>query len=178
MDVTIKGRHWSPGTTFREFATKRMQKLPRIFPSLIRAEMTLTREGHRLQAELRVHGNGVDLLTKGVDVDPRTAVDTVVEKAERALERRKDRLKDRKKRAGARGQARPAPVAELPPLPRTRATVTVVREAAKRPVLSANAAATSLLRGRKPFLVFTEPSGEVRVAYRRGEREVGILELD
>ncbi|HET7903363.1 MAG TPA: ribosome-associated translation inhibitor RaiA [Candidatus Eisenbacteria bacterium] len=178
MELTIKGRHWSPSTAFRTFAVERVRKLARFYPSLIRAELTVTREGYRHHAELRLHGNGVDLLTKGEDTDPRAAVDLVVDKSERALERHKDRLKDRKKRAGARGPVLPANFEELAPLPKTRASTRVVRERAKRPAMSAEQAAKRLLKGTKPFLVFTEPDGAVRIAYRRGEGEVGVLELD
>jgi putative sigma-54 modulation protein len=178
MEVTIKGRHWAPSTAFKAFAVERIRKLARFYPSLLRAELTVTREGYRHQAELHLHGNGVDLLTKGEDTDPRAAVDAVADKSERALGRRTDRLKDRKKRAAARGAVRPPVAADLPPLPKTRASVRVVREEAKRPAMSAEQAAAKLLRGTKPFLVFTEASGGIRIAYRRGDREVGVLELD
>jgi ribosomal subunit interface protein len=178
MELTIKGRHWSPGTTFKAFAAERVRKLGRFYPGLIRAELTITREGYRHHAELRLHGNEVDLLTKGADTDPHAAVDAVLDKAERALGRRKDRLKDRKKRAGARSAGMPDPAAEMPVLPRTRPSLRVVRERPKRPAMSAEQAAKRLLKGTKPFLVFTEPDGAVRIAYRRGDREVGVLELD
>ena len=183
MDLTIKGRHWTPSTAFKTFAIERVQKLDRFYPGLIRAELTVTRESYRNHAELHLKGNTVDLVTKGEDTDPRVAVDMVVDKCERALERRKDRLKDRKKRGTVRGESRRAArVVEamemVPALPRTRSSVQVVREAAKAPAMSAEDAAKRLLKGSKPFLLFTEPGAGVRVAYRRGDREVGVLELD
>src|SRR5215510_3056402 len=98
MELTIKGRHWTPTAAFKTFAIERVQKLGRFYPNLIHAELTVTREGYRHQAELHLKGSTVDLLTKGADTDPRAAVDMVVDKSERALERRKDRLKDRRKR--------------------------------------------------------------------------------
>jgi len=183
MDLTIKGRHWTPSTAFKTFAIERVQKLGRFYPNLIRAELTVTREGYRHHAELHLKGSTVDLLTKGEDTDPRAAVDVVVEKSERALARRKDRLKDRSKRGTVRGESRRAArVVEamemVPILPRTRSSVQVVREAAKCPAMSAEDAAKRLLKGSKPFLLFTEPGAGVRVAYRRGDREVGDLEFD
>lgn len=183
MDLTIKGRHWTPSTAFKSFAMERVRKLARFYPYLIRAELTVTREGYRHQAELRLHGNEIALLTKGEDADPRAAVDAALDKSERALERKKDRLKDRKKRGSARlGGARAARAAQelaMPvALPRPRSTVQIVREVAKAPSMTAEAAAKRLLKGSKPFLLFTEPGAGVRVAYRRGDREVGVLELD
>jgi ribosomal subunit interface protein len=182
MDLTIKGRHWTPSTAFKSFAMERVRKLARFYPYLIRAELTVTREGYRHQAELRLHGNDRAPHERGRH-GPRAAVDAALDKSERALERKKDRLKDRKKRGSARiGGARAARAAEeldMPAaLPRTRSSVQVVRETAKAPAMTAEAAAKRLLRGSRPFLLFTEPGAGVRVAYRRGDREVGVLELD
>jgi ribosomal subunit interface protein len=183
MDLTIKGRHWTPTAAFKTFAIERVQKLGRFYPNLIRAELVVTREGYRHHAELHLKGGAVDLQTKGEDTDPRAAVDMVVDKSERALTRRKDRLKDQRKRGTVRGEsrrtARGVEAMEIPAaLPRPRSAVQVVREAAKCPSMSAEDAAKRLLKGSKPFLLFTEPGAGVRVAYRRGDREVGVLELD
>ena len=178
MEITIKGRHWKPTSSFREYAVERIERLTRFYPKLIRAELVITQEGYRHQAELRLHGNSVDSLAKAVDVDARTSLDRVVEKQERALRRYKDKMKDRKKR-GATVRVEPAPV-EAPSLPRTeRPTVALVRQRPSRPVLTAEEAAKALLRSRKPVLVFAERGEEgLRVAYRLGDGQVGLLELD
>lgn len=179
MDIMIKGRHWKPGDSFRDAAETRIRKLLRFYPSLIRAELTVTKEGYRHRAELRLHGNGVDLLTKSADTEAMAAVDQVLEKQEKALARHKDRLKDRKKRGAT---LRVAPAAEgAPRLPSTTARrIEIVRSKARTPTLSAEQAARTLLKGGKPVLVFTERGSEsgLRVAYRIGDREVGLLELE
>ncbi|MGE5177297.1 MAG: ribosome hibernation-promoting factor, HPF/YfiA family [Hyphomicrobiales bacterium] len=179
MDITIKGRHWKPGSSFREAAEARIRKLMRFHPSLIRADLTVTQEGYRHRAELRLHGNGVDLLTKAADADAMTAVDQVLSKQEKALARHKDRLKDRKKR-GATLRESPAE-AEMPRLPSTESRrVAVVRRKTRAPLLSVEQAARALLKSAKPVLVFTERGANagLRVAYRTGTREVELLELE
>lgn len=178
MEITIKGRHWKPSSSFREYAVERLSKLTRFYPKLIRAELVITQEGYRHRAELRLHGNSVDSLAKAVDVDARTSLEMVVEKQERALRRYKDKMKDRKKR-GATVRVEPAPV-EAPALPRTtRVPVALVRQRPSRPVLSAEEAARALLRSKKPVLVFAERGEEgLRVAYRLEDGQVGLLELD
>lgn len=179
MDITIKGRHWKPTPAFRESAEARIQKLARFYPSLIRAELVVTKEGFRHTAEIRLHGNAVDLLTRGTDQDPLVALDTVLAKQEKALTRHKDRLKDKKKRTPALRED-PAEVA-VPRLPSTRPSgISVVRLKTRAPLLSAEQAARALLKGNKPVLVFSErgSSSGLRVAYRIGDREVGLLELD
>jgi ribosomal subunit interface protein len=179
MDIMIKGRHWKPGVSFRDAAETRIQKLLRFYPSLIRAELTVTKEGYRHRAELRLHGNGVDLLTKSADVDAMTAVDQVLAKQEKALARHKDRLKDRKKR-GSKPVLEPD-AEDLPRLPSTAdRRIAVVRTKTRTPLLSVEQAARSLLKGSKPVLVFTERGANsgLRVAYRIGAREIGLLELE
>ena len=47
MDITIKGRHWKPTPAFKESAETRITKLARFYPSLIHAELTITKEGFR-----------------------------------------------------------------------------------------------------------------------------------
>ena len=179
MEITIKGRHWKPTASFRAFAVARLQKLDRFYPSLIRAELTVTKEGYRHRAEARLHGNGVDLLSKATDADPMTAVDAVLAKQEKALARHKDRLKDRKKR-GATLRAEPASE-EARRLSRLTASpaVSVVRSKARRVTMSADQAARALLKSRKPLLVFEERGGTgLCVAYRLADGEVGLLELE
>ena len=179
MEITIKGRHWKPTASFRTFAVGRLQKLNRFYPSLIRAELTVTKEGYRHQAEIRLHGNGVDLLTKSMDADPMVAVDLVLAKQEKALARHKDRLKDRKKRHPAL-HAEPASE-EARSLPRTNSkpAVSVVRTKARRVTMSVDQATRALLKSRKPLLVFEERGGNgLCVAYRMGDGEVGLLELE
>jgi ribosomal subunit interface protein len=180
MDITTKARHWKPGATFRTFAEERMRKLERFYPSLIHAEITVTKESFRYTAEINLHGSTIDLVTKAVDADPGVALDAAFAKLEKALARHADRLKDRKKR-GATRPVEPATI-EAPPLPSTRAAggISVVRAKARTPTLSAEQAARALLKSNKPVLVFSERGTEagLRVAYRIGDREVGLLELD
>lgn len=179
MEITIKGRHWKPTASFRAFALARLQKLDRFYPSLIRAELTVTKEGYRHRAEIRLHGNGVDLLTKATYADPMTAVDVVLAKQEKALARHKDRLKDRKKRGPSLRPELASEEARLLPRLTASPAVSVVRSKARRVTMSADQAARALLKSRKPLLVFEERGGNgLCVAYRLADGEVGLLELE
>ena len=179
MDITTKARHWKPGTAFRASAEARMEKIERFYPSLIHAEIIVTKEGFRYEAEINLHGSTVDLVTKAVDTDPAVALDSAFAKLEKALARHADRLKDRKKRAAVR-PIEPADI-PAPSLPAAGGgSISVVRAQARPPTLSVEQAARTLLRGNKPVLVFSERGANsgLRVAYRIGDREVGLLELD
>src|SRR5258708_4865617 len=54
MQITIKGRHWKVTPDYRAYAERRIEKLQRYFSHLISAQLTVTEEGYRHQAELRI----------------------------------------------------------------------------------------------------------------------------
>src|SRR5262249_9045635 len=144
-----------------------IEKLERYFSHLITAELTVTQEGYRHDAELRLLGNGIHLVGRGQDPDPRVALDMVLAKLEVALKRRKERMKDRKKRSpGLRSEAPAAPAAPAATAAAPReGSVPIVRVRPRRRLLSAEAAARALLKGGSPVLVFTEAEGEgLRIA--------------
>ena len=178
MQLTIKGRHWKVTPDYRAYAERRIEKLQRYFSHLISAQLTVTEEGYRHLAELRIFGNGVDLTGRAQNPDPRAALDAVLEKQEQALKRRKERLKDRKKRgASLRQQGIP----ELPPqaTQRDRGGVEIVRSRPKQRTLTVDQAVRMLLKSRLTVLAFSEPDGGgMRIAYRLEDGQVGLLELD
>ena len=180
MQITIKGRHWKVTPDFRAYAERRIEKLQRYFSHLISAQLTVTEEGYRHQAELRIFGNGVDVTGRAQDPDAKVALDTVLEKQERALKRRKERIKDHKKKNGRtlRREEVPLLAAESKAAKRPDGAE-VVRSRPKQRTLSVDQAVRLLLKSKAPVLVFSEPEGGgVRVAYRLEDGQVGLLELD
>lgn len=178
MRITVKGRHWKVTPDYREYAERRIEKLQRFFAHLISAQLTVTEEGYRHLAELRILGNGVDLRGRAQDPDPRVALDSVLEKQEQALKRRKDRLKDKKKR-GRTLRRGLIPALVSPPVRGDRGGVEVVRTRAPQRTLTLEQAIRALLRSRHPVLAFSEADGGgLRVAYRLEDGQVGLLELE
>jgi ribosomal subunit interface protein len=179
MRITIKGRHWKTDSDFRSYAEQKIEKLVRYYPHLITAELTMTQEGYRHRAELRLTGNGVKLLGRAEDRDPIAALESVLVKQETALKRRKERFKDRKRRGKA---PEPELLALEPPrvlVRRPRPRVEVLRQKPRRRTLTEEQAVRALLKGRMSVLVFSEPGeSTVRVVYRLGEGQVGLLELE
>ncbi|HYQ95672.1 MAG TPA: ribosome-associated translation inhibitor RaiA [Candidatus Eisenbacteria bacterium] len=178
MQITIKGRHWKVTPDYREYAERRIEKLQRYFSHLISAQLTVTEEGYRHLAELRIFGNGVDLTGKAQDPDPRVALDAVLEKQERALKRRKERLKGHKK-GGRSLRKEGMPMLPAEDTARKRAGVEIVRVRPKPRTLTVEEAVRMLLKSRAPVLAFSEPDGGgMRIAYRLEDGQVGLLELD
>jgi ribosome hibernation promoting factor len=178
MQITIKGRHWKVTPEYREYAEQRIEKLQRYFSHLISAQLTVTEEGYRHQAELRIFGNGVDLRGSAQDRDPRVALDAVLEKQEQALKRHKDRMVDKKKRGRSVRKEEP-PVLTPEDAARRRSEVQIVRTKPKPRTLTVENAVRMLLKSRQPVLAFSEPDGGgMRIAYRLEDGQVGLLELD
>jgi putative sigma-54 modulation protein len=184
MEITIKGRHWKVTPDFRAYAERRIEKLQRYFSHLISAQLTVTEEGYRHQAELRLFGNGFDLTGKAQDPDAKVALDAVLEKQERALKRRKEQIKDHKKKDGRTLRTVGARVTAPEDMERERKRdgneLQIVRSKPKPRTLSVEQAVRMLLKSREPVLVFSdrEEEGGVRVAYRLENGQVGLLELD
>ena len=179
MQITIKGRHWKVTPDYREYAERRIEKLQRYFSHLISAQLTVTEEGYRHQAELRIFGNGLDLTGKAQDPDPKVALDAVLEKQERALKRRKEQIKDHKKKNARTLRKEGVPVNAPEDMGRRRDGIQIVRSKPKPRTLSVDQAVRMLLKSREPVLVFSErEDGGVRVAYRLEDGQVGVLELD
>jgi putative sigma-54 modulation protein len=180
MRITIKGRHWKTDSGFRSYAERKIEKLARYYPQLISAELTVTLEGYRHRAELRLAGNGVKLLGRAEDRDPIAALEAVLTKQETALKRRKERFKDRKRRVR---EPEPETLLPLEPLRatarRSRPGVEIVRQRPRRRALTDEQAVRVLLKARVPVLVYQERDGSgLRVLYRLGEGQVGLLELE
>jgi len=179
MQITIKGRHWKVTPDYRAYAERRIEKLQRYFSHLISAQLTVTEEGYRHQAELRIFGNGVDLTGRAQDPDPRAALDQVLEKQERALKRRKEQIKDHKKKSGRALRPEDISVVPLATPGRKRDGIEIVRTKPKPRTLTVDQAVRMLRKSRLPVLVFSEPEdGGLRVAYRLEDGQVGLLELD
>lgn len=178
MQITIKGRHWKVTPDYREYAERRIEKLQRYFSHLISAQLTVTEEGYRHLAELRIFGNDVDLRGRAQDPDPRVALDAVLEMQEQALKRRKDRLKDKKKR-GKTLRRELVPAIVLAPARKERGGVEIVRTRPPQRTLTVDQAVRTLLRSQQPVLAFSErDGGGLRVAYRLEDGQVGLLELE
>ena len=179
MQITIKGRHWKVTPDYREYAERRIEKLQRYFSHLISAQLTVTEEGYRHQAELRIFGNGLDVTGRAQDPDARVALDMVLEKQERALKRRKEQIKDHKKKNGRTLRKEGALIPRPEDMERRRDGLRIVRSKAKPRTLSVDQAVRMLIKSREPVLVFSErEDGGVRVAYRLEDGRVGLLELD
>ena len=95
MEVSISGRHVAITDAMREHARKRVQRLERHSPHVMRARVTLAIEGDRHIAEIVASvRRRSELVAKCETHDMYKSIDQVTEKVEKQLHRLEDRVKN------------------------------------------------------------------------------------
>lgn len=98
MDIITTARRFELTPDVREHAEKRLQKLERYFDHIQEIHLILAQEKHRQIAEVAVHANGTELISRQETHDMLASIDQVVDRLERQLKKYNARLKDRKSR--------------------------------------------------------------------------------
>jgi putative sigma-54 modulation protein len=100
MEINTTARHFELTPAIREHGEKRLQKLTRYFDRITKTNVVLIREKHRQIAEITLHVNGSDLVSREESNDLFLSIDRAVENLERQIKRHKERLIERKKENG------------------------------------------------------------------------------
>lgn len=180
MDIITTSRRFDMTPQLREHATKRLQKLGRYSEHIQEAHLILDQEKHRQIAELTVHANGTDLISREETHDMLISIDRVVDRLERQIKKHNARLKDRK----AKKPIPPgAPVEEsAPPETETEAeevwSPVVVRGQQWHPEAISLETAIGLLReSDHDFLMFRNArTGRVALVHHRPDGNFGFIE--
>lgn len=96
MFVTISARHCTAPATVRERATQRLDRLRRIAPGMIGAEIDLwvERGVHRVDARIVLAG-APPIRASGMGMDFRSALDGALDRVRRQMTEHKARRRDR-----------------------------------------------------------------------------------
>jgi putative sigma-54 modulation protein len=108
MQVIVKGHHAHVTNGLKERATQKVEKVGRLFPRLLTAEIEFTENGgaratvakHRVEVTLTAKQHTLRAVARGPD--PLTAMDSVISKLEAQVRRLKGKV-TRKGRAGGPG---------------------------------------------------------------------------
>jgi len=98
MEITTTARHFELTPAVREHGEKRLQKLTRYFDRISKVNVVLIREKHRQIAEITLHVNGSDLVSREESNDLFLSIDRAVESLERQIKRHKERLVERNRK--------------------------------------------------------------------------------
>ncbi len=176
MNLTVTGRHLELTPAIRRQIEKKLARLERLFNAhVVSVQCVVGRERQRAVCELTVHARGDHVLV-GIGRHARmpTAVATAVDKVVQQAQRLADRWKTRR-RTGPRRE--PVVVAEPGPAePKTR--VIRSRNYAVKP-MTIDDAVLALKTGDQAFVVFRHHVSEsVVVIYRRPDGHVGLIDTE
>jgi len=106
VQVIVKGHHASVPNGLKERATAKIEKVTRLYPRLLKAEIEFTENGgarasvvkHRVEVTLSAKHHVMRATARGPD--PLTAVDRVVDKLETQVRRLKGKVTRKGRTAG------------------------------------------------------------------------------
>jgi putative sigma-54 modulation protein len=174
MILTVTGRHLELSPSVRQQIQKKIERLQRLLhDSAVSAQCVVAQERKQFVCELTLHARGDHMLV-GVGKHARllAAVGGAIEKVSQQAQRLADKWKTR--RRTAQGVVRTV-IDE--PAPKPKAAPTKVVRARRYAVKSMSVGDAAAALGTAAFLVFRHAdSGQVAVAFRRPDGQVGLIE--
>lgn len=173
MQVHITARHLDLTPALTDYVQKKLDRVSRHFPAVLRAQMVLAVEKHRHIAEIVTHANGHhDFRAKGESLDLYAAVDIVAEKLHKHMARHKDR-----RVRGRRGRKEWASAAGFESAAEPAAPLISRVKRFTPPDMTPAEAIEEMERIACAFLVFSN-EGRLNVVYKRQDASYGLLEPD
>lgn len=175
MTIEYTGRQTEVSPEVRRFAEKKLSKLQKVLPGIIRVHVILTSDKHRQIAEVSVHSRSLDLNATEQTGDLLTSLATVIEKLTRQAQRHMGKLKERKRRSPSRSSA-PWPIVLAPAADGEAPRVIRSRRFVAKP-MTVDEAALQMGSGADGFVVFRDAGTErLSVLYRRKDGNLGLIE--
>ena len=186
MKVDFAGRNIVVSETLKGLTQRRLKKIERFLDDILEVHVILGVEKHRHSAEVALSGRWVKLNGVAVGADPRSALDSALDKIEMQSRRHKEKLKKGRRRIGQQAVLRSLKAA---PTEEELALATEARRgdgdaprvvrAARLSVkpMSVEEAALQVTRSQASFLVFRNArTDQVSVLYKRDDGQLGLIE--
>ncbi len=93
MQLQVTFRHVEPSEAVKDYAREKVSKLTKYLDGPVEAQVTLSVEKHRHEADVLLMASGLKIHGREVTGDLFSAIDLVVDKLERQLKRYRDKLK-------------------------------------------------------------------------------------
>jgi putative sigma-54 modulation protein len=94
MQLNLTGHHVDITQALREYVTTKLERLERHFDHVMDANIVLSVEKLRHQAEATLYANGGTLHAEAEDEDMYAAIDALVDKLDRQVKRLKEKITD------------------------------------------------------------------------------------
>jgi putative sigma-54 modulation protein len=96
VQISVTGRHVEVTTDVKEYADKKLARLPRFYDRIRSVEVILGHESENFTVEVIVTADGNPFVAQEAGPDTFALIDRIVDKLERQLTRHKERFRNRK----------------------------------------------------------------------------------
>ncbi|GAB4266588.1 MAG: ribosome-associated translation inhibitor RaiA [Deferrisomatales bacterium] len=175
MNLNITFRHVEPNDSLKDYAAEKVERLKKYFDGLVEGHVILCQEKIRHLAEVVLQANGFRISAKEENADFYSAIDNVVDKLERQLKRYKEKLKRHKPLRNRERRSLREQVYAYESFEEEAPRVIQTDHYTTHPMKVDEAVMDMELTGR-PFVVFTDEDGKVKVVYRREDGHFGLIE--
>lgn len=176
MNITITGRKINLRDSFKERATKKLDKFTKIFGEDADASVTVSMEKNRITVEITVHSKGYVYRAEQTSLDIDEALDLAVDHLSRQMRKNKTKL-DKRNRIDPKHLTFD-PIADDGDEGDEEHDFQIVRSKKfpVKPMTIDEAVLQMNMLGHEFFLFRNEMTGEVNVVYRRRNGNYGLLE--
>ena len=99
MRITVTARHMDISEVVKDYATDKVDRLPRLYDRLTGADVVLDAAESGHSAEIILHQNkGAQIIAEGRHEDMHAAIDEAITKIETQLRKKKTMLKDKRRK--------------------------------------------------------------------------------
>jgi len=177
MQIQVTFRHVEPSEAVKEYAREKVGKLEKYLDGPVEANVTLSVEKHRHDADVNVIASGLKIHGRETTGDLFSAIDLVMDKLEKQVRRYRDKLKNLG-RNNRKGEEMPftVEVFEAESFTEPEPKMVQSHKLTAKP-MDVDEAAMQLDLSQDDFLVFINArTGAMNVIYRRGDGEFGLIE--
>lgn len=186
MNVTVSGRHMEMTDAIRDHVTASLEKIREHFDRVIDVDVVLSVQKHLHKAEFNLHANGLRIHAKESSDDMYVSIDSAINKLDRQVNRHKDRIQRHQPRTSRETREYQHHIIELAaqaeaedPNGKSSKHKIVHREKVPLQSMSVEEATLQLDLVEDTFILFANAdTGQVNVAYARGDGTYGIIEAE
>ncbi len=183
MQVNITARHLELTQALADYVQKKVERCERYLDHLVWAQVILSVEKYRQEAEIVIHASKMTFRSKEESLDLYAAIDLAVDKIEKQLKKHKEKFKINRRaklevatqKKASVSQAKVVPYEELIA---DQNMITQVKRFDMKPMPMQDAVREMDLMKYRFYMFMSAETQKVSVVYRRENGSLGLIEPD
>lgn len=183
MQVNITARHLELTQALADYVQKKVERCERYLEHLVWAQVILSVEKYRQEAEIVIHAARITFRSKEESLDLYAAIDLAVDKIEKQLKKHKEKTKINRKAKLAVSIQKKIPLSPEKTVPyeeliADQNMITEVRRFDMKPMSFRDAVREMDLLKYKFYMYMSAETRKISVIYRRDNGSLGLIEPD